>query len=52
MNELLTDYQESAIEALRAEVERSTLENRSLTLKLHKNEVDKHNTNCPICKAV
>jgi len=41
MNELLTDYQEAAIIALRAEVERLTLENRLLTLKLQKNELDK-----------
>jgi len=36
--ELLLDYQEAAIEALRAEVERLTLENKLLTLKLKKNE--------------
>ena len=36
--ELLLDYQEVAIEALRAEVERLTLENKLLTLKLKKNE--------------
>ncbi len=36
--ELLLDYQEAAIIALRAEVERLTLENKLLTLKLKKNE--------------
>jgi hypothetical protein len=36
--ELLLDYQEAAIVALRAEVERLTLENKLLTLKLKKNE--------------
>jgi len=36
--ELLLDYQEAAIESLRAEVERLTLENKLLTLKLKKNE--------------
>ena len=36
--ELLLDYQEMAIIALREEVERLTLENRLLTLKLKKNE--------------
>jgi len=36
--ELLLDYQEMAILALRAEVERLTLENKLLTLKLKKNE--------------
>ena len=36
--ELLLDYQEAAIIALREEVERLTLENKLLTLKLKKNE--------------
>ena len=36
--ELLLDYQEMAIVALREEVERLTIENRLLTLKLQKNE--------------
>lgn len=36
--ELLLDYQEAAITALREEVERLTLENKLLTLKLKKNE--------------
>ena len=36
--ELLLDYQEAAIIALREEVERLTLENQLLTLKLKKNE--------------
>ena len=36
--ELLLDYQEAAIVALRAEVERLTLENKLLTLKLKKND--------------
>jgi len=36
--ELLLDYQEMAIIALREEVERLTLENQLLTLKLKKNE--------------
>jgi hypothetical protein len=36
--ELLLDYQEAAIVALREEVERLTLENKLLTLKLKKNE--------------
>jgi len=36
--ELLLDYQEMAILALREEVERLTLENKLLTLKLKKNE--------------
>jgi len=36
--ELLLDYQEMAIIALREEVERLTLENKLLTLKLKKNE--------------
>ena len=36
--ELLLDYQEAAIIALRAEVERLTLENKLLTLKLKRNE--------------
>jgi hypothetical protein len=36
--ELLLDYQEMAILALREEVERLTLENQLLTLKLKKNE--------------
>ena len=36
--ELLLDYQEMAILALREEVERLTMENRLLTLKLQKNE--------------
>jgi len=36
--ELLLDYQEMAIVALREEVERLTLENRLLTLKLKRNE--------------
>ena len=36
--ELLLDYQEMAISALRLEVERLTLENKLLTLKLKKNE--------------
>ena len=36
--ELLLDYQEMAIVALREEVERLTMENRLLTLKLQKNE--------------
>jgi len=41
MNEqtrLLLDYQEQAILALRAEVERLTTENELLTLKLKRNE--------------
>lgn len=36
--ELLLDYQEMAIIALREEVERLTLENKLLTLKLKNNE--------------
>jgi len=36
--ELLLDYQEAAIVALRKEVERLTLENKLLTLKLKRNE--------------
>ena len=36
--ELLLDYQEAAIEALREEVNRLTLENQLLTLKLKANE--------------
>ena len=36
--ELLLDYQEMAILALREEVNRLTLENQLLTLKLKKNE--------------
>ena len=36
--ELLLDYQEMAILALREEVERLTLENKLLTLKLKANE--------------
>ena len=36
--ELLLDYQEMAILALREEVERLTLENKLLTLKLKKND--------------
>jgi len=36
--ELLLDYQEMAILALREEVERLTMENRLLTLKLQKND--------------
>ena len=36
--ELLLDYQEMAILALREEVNRLTLENKLLTLKLKKNE--------------
>jgi len=36
--ELLLDYQEMAILALRAEVERLTTENQLLTLKLKVNE--------------
>jgi len=36
--ELLLDYQEMAIVALREEVERLTMENRLLTLKLQKND--------------
>ena len=36
--ELLLDYQEMAILALREEVERLTKENELLTLKLKKNE--------------
>ena len=36
--ELLLDYQEMAILALREEVERLTLENRLLTLKLKSND--------------
>ena len=36
--ELLLDYQEMAILALREEVARLTLENQLLTLKLKKNE--------------
>jgi hypothetical protein len=36
--ELLLDYQEMAILALRLEVERLTLENKLLTLKLKRNE--------------
>ena len=36
--ELLSDYQEMAILALREEVERLTLENQLLTLKLKRNE--------------
>ena len=36
--ELLLDYQEMAILALREEVERLTLENQLLTLKLKANE--------------
>jgi len=36
--ELLLDYQEMAIISLREEVERLTLENKLLTLKLKKNE--------------
>ena len=36
--ELLLDYQEMAIIALREEVERLTKENELLTLKLKKNE--------------
>ena len=36
--ELLLDYQEVAILALREEVERLTLENKLLTLKLKRNE--------------
>ena len=36
--ELLLDYQEAAIVALREEVERLTLENKLLTLKLKRNE--------------
>ena len=35
---LLLDYQEMAILALREEVERLTLENKLLTLKLKRNE--------------
>ena len=35
---LLSDYQEMAILALREEVERLTLENQLLTLKLKRNE--------------
>jgi len=35
---LLLDYQEQAIIALRAEVERLTTENELLTLKLKRNE--------------
>jgi len=41
MNEqtrLLLDYQEQAIIALRAEIERLTTENELLTLKLKRNE--------------
>jgi len=37
--ELLLDYQEIAILALREEVERLTLENKLLTLKLKRNEL-------------
>jgi hypothetical protein len=37
--ELLLDYQEMAILALREEVERLTLENKLLTLKLKANEL-------------
>ena len=36
--ELLLDYQEAAILALREEVNRLTLENQLLTLKLKRNE--------------
>ena len=36
--ELLLDYQEMAILALREEVERLTTENKLLTLKLKRNE--------------
>ena len=36
--ELLLDYQEMAILALREEVERLTLENKLLTLKLKRND--------------
>jgi hypothetical protein len=36
--ELLLDYQEMAILALREEIERLTLENKLLTLKLKRNE--------------
>jgi len=36
--ELLLDYQEMAILALREEVNRLTIENQLLTLKLKKNE--------------
>ena len=36
--ELLLDYQEMAIIALREEVERLTMENKLLTLKLQKND--------------
>ena len=36
--ELLLDYQEMAIIALREEVERLTLENKLLTLKLKRND--------------
>ena len=36
--ERLLDYQEMAILALREEVERLTLENKLLTLKLQKND--------------
>ena len=36
--ELLLDYQEVAIVALREEVERLTMENKLLTLKLQKND--------------
>jgi len=36
--ELLLDYQEMAIVALREEVERLTMENRLLTLKLQRND--------------
>jgi len=37
-NELLLDYQEMAILALREEVERLTIENKLLTLKLQRND--------------
>jgi hypothetical protein len=37
--ELLLDYQEMAILALREEVERLTTENQLLTLKLKRNEL-------------
>ena len=36
--ELLLDYQEMAIVALREEVDRLTMENKLLTLKLQRND--------------
>jgi len=42
--ELLLDYQEMAILSLRKELERLTLENELLTIKLKLNEQDYHTT--------